>query len=156
MIGVRCFVALFHVVDLFVIKCFCRLRLTLVWRRHKLSFFPGVIQSSKLRIRVPVLLKLDSTLFWREVRCLRISASSRFPPGLIGAEAVRFFAAKGYRVLGIDNDMRQEFFGADASTEWSRRDLETKLPTYTHFKLDIRDREGIEGLSINMGQTSRL
>lgn len=66
--------------------------------------------------------------------------------GLIGAEAVRFFAAKGYRVLGIDNDMRREFFGPDASTDWSRRHLESEVPGYTHVALDIRDRPGIEAL----------
>ena len=66
--------------------------------------------------------------------------------GLIGAEAVRFFCSKGYRVLGIDNDMRKEFFGDDASTDWSRRDLEAKHPEYAHFSIDIRDRERIESL----------
>ena len=33
--------------------------------------------------------------------------------GLIGAETARFFHAQGYRILGVDNDMRREFFGAD-------------------------------------------
>ena len=36
--------------------------------------------------------------------------------GLIGAEAARFFAAKGLDVVGIDNDMRRQFFGEEAST----------------------------------------
>ena len=36
--------------------------------------------------------------------------------GLIGAEAVRFFAAKGFTVIGIDNDMRAYFFGKEATT----------------------------------------
>ena len=35
--------------------------------------------------------------------------------GLIGAEAARFFAGKGFDVVGIDNDMRQRFFGAEAA-----------------------------------------
>ena len=48
--------------------------------------------------------------------------------GLIGAEAVRFFSSKSFRVLGIDNDMRKQFFGDDASTEWSRRELESEVP----------------------------
>ena len=61
--------------------------------------------------------------------------------GLIGAEAVRFFSSKGFQVVGIDNDMRKQFFGDDASTEWSRRDLESKIPNYTHREIDIRDRE---------------
>ena len=46
--------------------------------------------------------------------------------GLIGAEAVRFFSSKGFQVVGIDNDMRKAFFGDDASTEWSRRDLDRR------------------------------
>ena len=66
--------------------------------------------------------------------------------GLIGAEASRFFSARGFQVVGIDNDMRQEFFGPEASTQWSRRNLEAQLPSYTHRDLDIRDRAGIEAL----------
>jgi CDP-paratose 2-epimerase len=30
--------------------------------------------------------------------------------GLIGSESVRFFAQKGFTVVGIDNDMRRVFF----------------------------------------------
>ncbi len=66
--------------------------------------------------------------------------------GLIGAEACRFFAEKGYRVIGVDNDMRKEFFGAEASTDWQRRELETQLKNYKHYVLDIRDIAGIENL----------
>ena len=40
--------------------------------------------------------------------------------GLIGSESVRFFCDRGYTVVGIDNNMRQVFFGEDASTEWNR------------------------------------
>ena len=47
--------------------------------------------------------------------------------GLIGAEAARFFAAKGLDIVGIDNDMRREFFGDEASTIWSRQRLEAEL-----------------------------
>jgi CDP-paratose 2-epimerase len=66
--------------------------------------------------------------------------------GLIGAEATRFFAEKGYRVVGIDNDMRKEFFGDEASTDWQRRELEAQLKNYKHYALDIRDIAGIEKL----------
>src|SRR3954468_21568900 len=71
--------------------------------------------------------------------------------GLIGAETVRFFSSKGFRVVGIDNDMRKQFFGDDASTEWSRRDLESSIPDYTHLENDIRDRSAIEGLFAEYG-----
>ena len=40
--------------------------------------------------------------------------------GLIGAEAVGFFAGKGFDVVGVDNDMRGYFFGPEASTAASR------------------------------------
>jgi CDP-paratose 2-epimerase len=31
--------------------------------------------------------------------------------GLIGSESARFFADKGYFVVGVDNDMRAYYFG---------------------------------------------
>ncbi|HSV29403.1 MAG TPA: NAD-dependent epimerase/dehydratase family protein, partial [Candidatus Omnitrophota bacterium] len=43
--------------------------------------------------------------------------------GLIGSEAVRFFADKGLKVVGIDNNLRQTFFGEDGSTAWNRQQL---------------------------------
>jgi CDP-paratose 2-epimerase len=63
--------------------------------------------------------------------------------GLIGSEAVRYFAAKGLHVIGIDNDMRKYFFGSEASTEWMRRHLEATVPGYEHYSVDIRDQNGI-------------
>jgi nucleoside-diphosphate-sugar epimerase len=76
--------------------------------------------------------------------------------GLIGAEAVRFFSAQGFQVVGIDNDMRRQFFGTDASTEWSRRDLESKIPSYKHYALDIRDRGSIEAVFAEYGTDIKL
>jgi CDP-paratose 2-epimerase len=63
--------------------------------------------------------------------------------GLIGAEAARFFAARGLDIVGIDNDMRAEFFGPEASTVWSRRLLEAELTGYRHYDIDIRDQSAI-------------
>ena len=40
--------------------------------------------------------------------------------GLIGSEAVRHFVRQGLEVVGVDNDMRKFFFGAEASTDWNR------------------------------------
>lgn len=39
--------------------------------------------------------------------------------GLIGSESVAFFADKFDLIVGIDNDLRSYFFGADASTSWT-------------------------------------
>jgi CDP-paratose 2-epimerase len=71
--------------------------------------------------------------------------------GLIGAEAVRFFAAKGYAVAGIDNDMRRQLFGADASTEPSRRALESTVAEYRHHAVDIRDQAALERIFAEYG-----
>lgn len=43
--------------------------------------------------------------------------------GLIGSESVKYFANLGFDVVGIDNNMRQVFFGEDASTEWNKNHL---------------------------------
>lgn len=65
--------------------------------------------------------------------------------GLIGSEAARFFAGKGFEIVGVDNNMRQYFFGAEASTDWSRQKLETDLgKQYQHNNIDIRDNERLE------------
>jgi len=67
--------------------------------------------------------------------------------GLIGSEAARFFGGAGYLVVGIDNDMRSLFFGAEASTDWNRRRLESELgQRYRHQNTDIRDREAVNRL----------
>ncbi len=63
--------------------------------------------------------------------------------GLIGSEAVSYFAQKGMRIVGIDNDMRKYFFGEEASTAWNRDLLQQKVKGYTHKVFDIRDQEGI-------------
>jgi len=66
--------------------------------------------------------------------------------GLIGAEAVKFFAEKGIDIIGIDNDMRAYFFGKEASTSWSRRQLESNFKLYRHENMDIRDYASLEGI----------
>lgn len=67
--------------------------------------------------------------------------------GLIGSEASRYFASLGFDVIGIDNDMRRYFFGADASTLWQREMLERELGKYyIHFEIDIRDTDNLEAI----------
>ena len=64
---------------------------------------------------------------------------------LIGSESVKFFAEKGYEIVGIDNNMRQYFFGAEASTDWNRKHLEEKFAKqYTHYNIDIRENDKVE------------
>ncbi|MBL4659320.1 MAG: NAD-dependent epimerase/dehydratase family protein [Alcanivoracaceae bacterium] len=64
--------------------------------------------------------------------------------GLIGAESVRFFAARGYTVVGIDNNSRQDFFGQEASTIWQRNKLLEEVSGYQHHNIDIRDMKSLD------------
>lgn len=77
--------------------------------------------------------------------------------GLIGSEASIFFANLGFHVVGIDNDMRRVFFGAEASTEWNRRRVASRLgEQYTHFETDIRDREAVAAVFKKFGREIKL
>jgi CDP-paratose 2-epimerase len=54
--------------------------------------------------------------------------------------------------VGIDNDMRARFFGPDASTGKTRKQLESTLKNYLHFEADIRDFAAIETIFKKFGQ----
>ena len=41
--------------------------------------------------------------------------------GLVGSESVDFFCKKGFNVVGIDNNLRNFFFGKEASTIWVKK-----------------------------------
>lgn len=76
--------------------------------------------------------------------------------GLIGAEAARFFGELGFRIVGIDNNMRKEFFGEEASTAWAVQDLRSTLPDYTHYFTDIRDADAIDRIFSEYGKDIQL
>src|SRR5690348_8463974 len=65
--------------------------------------------------------------------------------GLIGSESVRHLIESGYRVIGIENDMRSSFFGAGASTRPNSEKLVERFGAdgFEWLELDIRDSEGI-------------
>ncbi len=66
--------------------------------------------------------------------------------GLVGSETVRRFSRDGWQVVGIDNDMRAEFFGSEASTGKVRDHLVANIPAYQHHQLDIRDANALNDL----------
>lgn len=66
--------------------------------------------------------------------------------GLIGSEAVGFFDKLGFSILGIDNNMRADFFGPTGDTTWNRSRLEQSCKDFVHNDLDIRNREGVDRL----------
>jgi CDP-paratose 2-epimerase len=66
--------------------------------------------------------------------------------GLIGSEAVEYFDRQGHRVIGVDNNMRQVFFGAPGDTTWNLNRLKRATKTFRHASLDIRDRHALDEL----------
>jgi len=77
--------------------------------------------------------------------------------GLVGSEACRRFARLGMQVVGIDNDMRREFFGLEASTDTERARLERELGRrYRHERIDIRDTEAVTRVFVRYGKDIAL
>jgi CDP-paratose 2-epimerase len=66
--------------------------------------------------------------------------------GLIGSEVSGHLASEGFRVFGIDNNERAVFFGPKGDTSWTLQRLSANIPDYTHFDIDIRDRDGLLAL----------
>jgi len=64
--------------------------------------------------------------------------------GLIGSEAVEFFSGKFDLIIGIDNNLREYFFGKEAATDWNKNRLTSKITNYKHFNIDIREVKDLE------------
>ncbi|HEX6179273.1 MAG TPA: NAD-dependent epimerase/dehydratase family protein, partial [Thermoanaerobaculia bacterium] len=77
--------------------------------------------------------------------------------GLIGSETVDFFCGLGFDVVGVDNDMRRQFFGDEASTRWNQERLEkTHGARFTNVNADIRDLAAMEDLFRGHGSAISL
>lgn len=63
--------------------------------------------------------------------------------GLIGSEVVAHFATAGWKVIGVDNNQRADFFGPGGDTRWNQKRLLDQYPRFSHLELDIRDRDGV-------------
>jgi CDP-paratose 2-epimerase len=64
--------------------------------------------------------------------------------GLIGSESVAHLVGAGYRVIGLENDMRARFFGPDASTAHTTAALTQRYPDeFSSLEIDIRDADAI-------------
>jgi CDP-paratose 2-epimerase len=76
------------------------------------------------------------------VRTALVTGSS----GLVGSEMVSFLDERGWRVHGVDNNMRRDFFGEHGDTTWNLERLRRETRRFEHHDLDIRDREGVARL----------
>ena len=76
--------------------------------------------------------------------------------GLIGSETCKRFHAEGFDVVGLDNDMRAKFFGAEASTALTRTKLEKSLKNYHHEAVDIRDNDKVNAVFAKLGSSIKV
>lgn len=60
--------------------------------------------------------------------------------GLIGSEVVAYFDPRARSVIGIDNNLRRDFFGPAGDTRWNLERLQRRTRHFTQQALDIRDR----------------
>lgn len=63
--------------------------------------------------------------------------------GLIGSEAVAYYDHQGHQVIGVDNNMRATFFGAQGDTHWNLERLKHNTQNFQSHSIDIRDRASL-------------
>ena len=76
--------------------------------------------------------------------------------GLIGSESVEFFHEKFDKIIGIDNNMRAQFFGQDASTDWNTKRLIESVSNFEHHAIDIRNIDELAKLYLAYGSKIKL
>jgi CDP-paratose 2-epimerase len=75
--------------------------------------------------------------------------------GLVGGEAVRALAPRFDLVVGVDNGMRRDFFGAAGSVADNLREVE-RIPNYLHHRADVRDHDALATVFGEYGTDVRL
>lgn len=86
------------------------------------------------------------------MKCVLITGSC----GLIGSQSVDFFHKLGYKVIGIDNDMRAYFFGSNASTSESKNSIISSYENYIHFDYDIRNMNNMKKIFKKYGKNIEI
>lgn len=66
--------------------------------------------------------------------------------GLIGGEAVEYFDRLGHSVIGVDNNMRKEFFGEAGDTSWNLKRISSKTKYFNHRSIDIRNMDALKSI----------
>ncbi len=76
--------------------------------------------------------------------------------GLVGHATAQFYLEKGWNVVGIDNDMRSQYFGPEASTRRHWEHLAADFQQYRHLEADIRDGGAVRRIFEEYGADIRL
>jgi len=76
--------------------------------------------------------------------------------GLVGSESVQQLAEAGWDVIGLENDMRALFFGAQASTSQVTERLLGRFPNFRSLQIDVRDEDAITRVFTKHGSRIEL
>lgn len=76
--------------------------------------------------------------------------------GLVGAETSSRLCELGFTVLGIDNDMRAQFFGPSASTASQIAALAERCASFEALAMDIRDAAAVDRVFRERGAAIEL
>ena len=71
--------------------------------------------------------------------------------GLIGSELATYFDQHASSVVGVDNNMRADFFGPDGDTSWNLHRLRKTTRYFVSHSLDLRDRQALSRLVADTG-----
>jgi CDP-paratose 2-epimerase len=70
--------------------------------------------------------------------------------GLIGSEVAAYLDARGWRVDGVDNNMRLDLLGASGDTTLNLERLRRETRRFTHHAVDVRDRAAVDRLTMEL------
>lgn len=76
--------------------------------------------------------------------------------GLIGSEAVAYYDSLGAVVVGLDNNMRAEFFGPRGDTTWNLQRLRQNTRRFHPHAVDIRNRDDVLAIFRRFGPFDRV
>src|SRR5436309_1541299 len=76
--------------------------------------------------------------------------------GLVGSAAAEYFHAQGYRIVGVDNDLRGKLLHDSlASTAWNIHRLTRILPRFHNHWEDVRDEAALWKILLENGKNFR-
>lgn len=78
----------------------------------------------------------------KKINTILVTGSS----GLVGSQSVDFFSDKAQNIIGIDNNMRKQFFGKKSSTNWNKERLENQYSNFNNKNIDVRNYIELENL----------
>lgn len=77
--------------------------------------------------------------------------------GLVGSTTAEHLHARGYSIIGIDNDLRGKLLAdPKGSTQWNMDRLTATLPHFMNYPIDVRDRASLSSVFTKHGKDIKV